>query len=84
MLLQDTVPLKYALMNTIFSKNSPKKRMYFDKPCPKNATRNSKTFPATQLKKQPNCVGKPPNWQHWWTGSTALSGLKINVINKML
>jgi len=37
--------------------------MNSDRTSPKN--RNSKTFPATQRKKQPNCAGKPPNWQHW-------------------
>jgi len=30
----------------------------------KSATRNSEKFPATQRKNQPNCAGKPPNWQH--------------------
>ena len=50
----------------IFRKNSPKNRMHFDKTSPKK--RNSKENPATQRKKQPNCAGKPPNWQHCWSG----------------
>ena len=48
----------------------------------KNATRNSKIFPALQRKKQPNCAGKPPNWQHWCqpTKSTFKHKLRIHSI----
>ena len=49
----------------IFLENSLENRRYtLIKLAQKTATRNSEKFPATQRKKQPNCAGKPPNWQH--------------------
>jgi len=49
----------------IFRKNSPKTAGILIKLAQKNATRNSKKNPATQQEKQPNCTGRPPNWEHW-------------------
>jgi len=49
----------------IFRKNSPKTACISLKLAQTTATRNSKKNPATQQQNQPNCAGKPPNWQHW-------------------
>ena len=51
-----------------FLKNSPKTACTLIKLAQITATRNSKKFPATKRKKQPNDAGKPSNWQHWWAG----------------
>ena len=44
------------------------------------ATRNSKKFPATQRKNQPNCAGTPPNWQHCCC--TASQGCQVVISKK--
>ena len=61
----------------IFCKTSPKYRMHFDKPSPKNRNQQQQKISRNATKKQPNCSEKPPNWQHClavsktlWFGST--------------
>ena len=61
----------------IFRKTSPKYRIRFDKPSPKNRNPQQQKISRNATKKQPNCAGKPPKWQHClavsktlWFGST--------------
>jgi len=46
----------------IIQQKQPKNRMNFDKTSPWHRSPQQPKYPATQRKKQPNCVGKPPNW----------------------
>ena len=58
----------YSFIEKYLAKTTHKTAWTLIKLAQKNATRNSKKFPATQRKKQPNCAGKPPNWQHCSSG----------------
>ena len=47
------------------SKKQPKNRMHFDKTSPKNHNPQQQKKSRNATKKQVDCAGKLPNWQHW-------------------
>jgi len=57
----------YPLIEKSFDKTAQKTACILIKLAHKTVTRNSKENPATLRKKQPDCAGQPPNWQHCWS-----------------
>jgi len=39
--------------------------MNFDKTSPRKRNSQQQKISRNATKKQANCAGKPPNWQHW-------------------